>query len=295
MLGRSSHSAPRDCQRQRLTVFRKAPASTEGQTTSSTTVTGETGGSNPSTSVTEEGLNTTSSSVLGDSGRSNPSTSATEEGLNTTSSSVLGGSGASAPSASTTGGQTAGSTAPGDDLGASDPSTTATGGQTAGSSAAVGDAGASDPSTGSSVIESQKPIQEHQGADKPIDEPIGGQKDAVKESKDAGEKAMAKRDPNDHSGEPMHVHDDSEKKEEKTTGDDSGKSMEDKAKEQGTGEHWVKTSGMAAEGGDFDATKPGAGREAERESFIPCTVCCNRRALEQADVPEHLADLCLPF
>ncbi|KAK4123215.1 hypothetical protein N657DRAFT_690856 [Parathielavia appendiculata] len=32
----------------------------------------------------------------------------------------------------------------------------------------------------------------------------------------------------------------------------------------GTGEHYVKSSGLAAEGGDFDASKPGAGREADR-------------------------------
>jgi len=34
--------------------------------------------------------------------------------------------------------------------------------------------------------------------------------------------------------------------------------------EQGTGEQWIKTTGIAADGGDFDATKPGAGREANR-------------------------------
>lgn len=34
---------------------------------------------------------------------------------------------------------------------------------------------------------------------------------------------------------------------------------------EGTGEKWVKTSGLAADGGDFDATKPGAGREADRK------------------------------
>jgi len=36
------------------------------------------------------------------------------------------------------------------------------------------------------------------------------------------------------------------------------------SKAEGTGEQWVKTSGLAADGGDFDATKPGAGREADR-------------------------------
>ncbi|UNI19678.1 hypothetical protein JDV02_005850 [Purpureocillium takamizusanense] len=33
---------------------------------------------------------------------------------------------------------------------------------------------------------------------------------------------------------------------------------------KGTGEQYVKTTGFAADGGDFDATKPGAGREADR-------------------------------
>ncbi|KAI0024880.1 hypothetical protein F4780DRAFT_481265 [Xylariomycetidae sp. FL0641] len=37
-----------------------------------------------------------------------------------------------------------------------------------------------------------------------------------------------------------------------------------KSKGEGTGEQWVKTSGLKADGGDFDATKPGAGREADR-------------------------------
>ncbi|KXH50612.1 hypothetical protein CSIM01_12325 [Colletotrichum simmondsii] len=34
--------------------------------------------------------------------------------------------------------------------------------------------------------------------------------------------------------------------------------------EEGTGEKLVKATGLAADGGDFDATKPGAGREADR-------------------------------
>lgn len=38
-----------------------------------------------------------------------------------------------------------------------------------------------------------------------------------------------------------------------------------KSKGEGTGEQYVKSSGLAADGGDFDATKPGAGREADRK------------------------------
>ncbi|KAF7535131.1 hypothetical protein G7Z17_g13260 [Cylindrodendrum hubeiense] len=33
---------------------------------------------------------------------------------------------------------------------------------------------------------------------------------------------------------------------------------------KGTGQEYVRTTGLAADGGDFDATKPGAGREADR-------------------------------
>jgi hypothetical protein len=34
---------------------------------------------------------------------------------------------------------------------------------------------------------------------------------------------------------------------------------------EGTGEKYIKTTGVAADGGDFDATKAGAGREADRK------------------------------
>lgn len=39
---------------------------------------------------------------------------------------------------------------------------------------------------------------------------------------------------------------------------------DDDRKDSGTGELYVRSSGLAADGGDFDATKPGAGREADR-------------------------------
>lgn len=38
-----------------------------------------------------------------------------------------------------------------------------------------------------------------------------------------------------------------------------------KSKGEGTGEQYVKSTGLQADGGDFDATKPGAGREADRK------------------------------
>ena len=47
--------------------------------------------------------------------------------------------------------------------------------------------------------------------------------------------------------------------------DDEGLSKENK----GTGEQVVTATGFAAEGGDFDATKPGAAKEADR-MYLPC-------------------------
>lgn len=61
-------------------------------------------------------------------------------------------------------------------------------------------------------------------------------------------------------------------------GEGKGKSGENEGEEEdglqkeshgeGTGEKYVRSSGMVADGGDFDAASPGAGKEADRE-FIP--------------------------
>lgn len=44
-----------------------------------------------------------------------------------------------------------------------------------------------------------------------------------------------------------------------------GEEVQKESQGEGTGMLYVKSSGMNAEGGDFDASKPGAGREADRE------------------------------
>ncbi|KAF1815299.1 hypothetical protein P152DRAFT_181193 [Eremomyces bilateralis CBS 781.70] len=120
----------------------------------------------------------------------------------------------------------------------SNPSTSATAG-------AGHEVGSADPST------AQKPTQKHQGADRPTEEPSG---------EDANpEQIMAKRGPNDHSGEPMRTHDGTEHRDER-----EGETNTTKNENEGTGQQHVKTTGLAAEGGDFDATMPGAGTEASR-------------------------------
>lgn len=46
-------------------------------------------------------------------------------------------------------------------------------------------------------------------------------------------------------------------------------SLENKSHGEGTGEKYVKSTGMGAEGGDLDAANPGAGREADSKCQMP--------------------------
>jgi len=152
------------------------------------------------------------------------------------------------------------------------------------------------PSTSTNPASSgAAPHQKQQGADRPEDEPNAEQTEAVKGTKDAAEESAGSKpvhitsdqqreelaakgelphDPNDHSGEPMKMHAGGDP--EKAVEGETMKQKTDRSasvaqegggehgKVKGTGEQWVKTTGIAAEGGDFDATKPGAGKEATR-------------------------------
>ncbi|KAF2643729.1 hypothetical protein P280DRAFT_466469 [Massarina eburnea CBS 473.64] len=108
------------------------------------------------------------------------------------------------------------------------------------------------------------PAQKQQGADRPLEAPADKEEDP--------ETILKKRDPNDHSGEPLHVHGDSEKsvsvpatQEERRESKDGLPGGQEHGKEpKGTGDIWEKSTGLQADGGDFDATKPGAGKEADR-------------------------------
>jgi len=169
------------------------------------------------------------------------------------------------------------------------PATAAGSGNMTAPADAAGQSGATPPEPVSSDTSKGNA---QQGAEKPIDAPKGQQEDAIKESKLSAEELLKKRDPNDHSGEPMHMHDGGDKgiaddTSNKGVTGSPGPSMpgmskipstqeerrdskvglpggQEHGKEYGTGELWEKSTGLAAEGGDFDATKPGAGREADR-------------------------------
>jgi hypothetical protein len=108
------------------------------------------------------------------------------------------------------------------------------------------------------------PTYKQQGADKPLADPEDNK------TNDA-EAILKKRDPNDHSGEPMHMHTGNEKDNIPTSQEERRESKiglpggQEHGKEpKGTGELWEKTTGLQAEGGNFDASKPGAGKEADR-------------------------------
>lgn len=127
----------------------------------------------------------------------------------------------------------------------------------------IGGVGAVEPSVGADPASGQAPKQDHQGGNRPGEEPSSEGHDAIVGEKVAAEKAQSSGAP----GGGLHAGQEPE----------SGPGAPSKG--EGTGEKWVKTSGMAADGGDFDAAKPGAGREADRKSlyvfdmFIQQTKC----------------------
>lgn len=67
------------------------------------------------------------------------------------------------------------------------------------------------------------------------------------------------------TGDHTHASQDPTAEQQPAQGASSGKNAEENpdAQSNGTGEHVVHTTGLRADGGDFDATKPGAAQEAE--------------------------------
>lgn len=110
------------------------------------------------------------------------------------------------------------------------------------SRAPAGGFGLAEPSVGADPSSGQKPMQKEQGADRPLERPSEDNQQAIREEKETTERALGERDRSGHSmeGAPHSV------------------------AEKGTGEQWVKSTGTVADGGDFDAAAPGAGKEADR-------------------------------
>jgi hypothetical protein len=124
----------------------------------------------------------------------------------------------------------------------------------------------------------QQPAQKQQGADRPDEEPKNDIKDKMPHTDEEREKMVESgnfpHDPNDHSGEPLKVHDGGAKQSENTEGTEGKKDRSASVAHEGGDPHgepkkgmgteYVKSSGMKADGGDFDASNPGAGAEANR-------------------------------
>ncbi|MCJ1308996.1 hypothetical protein MMC25_002651 [Agyrium rufum] len=96
----------------------------------------------------------------------------------------------------------------------------------------------------------------NQGADAPMDDPAETVADETKASEETGPSGTDTSTAVGSTGGG-----DIADKAAKGSGPDADDGPSTK---EGTGEKWVKTSGVAADGGDFDATKPGAGKEADR-------------------------------
>jgi len=116
------------------------------------------------------------------------------------------------------------------------------------------------PSVGADPASGANTTAKQQGAANPHDEPDHEENQAIKETKKEAEDA-SKVDTSGPGPKPLS----------KTAhsgptgssgGDDDGPQNESHG--SGTGEQYVKSSGMKADGGDFDASNPGAGKEADR-------------------------------
>jgi hypothetical protein len=123
-------------------------------------------------------------------------------------------------------------------------------------------------SVGADPSSAPQQTQKQQGADKPNDAPKEGSEEhsRIVETKKEAEDA-AKVDTSGPGPNPLSQ----EKKDGGSTAATGGDGEDGPQKEshgEGTGEKYVKSSGMKADGGDFDAANAGAGREADREFSI---------------------------
>jgi hypothetical protein len=144
------------------------------------------------------------------------------------------------------------------------------------SSNATADSGP-EPSVGADPASGAQPTQKQQGADRPHEEPTGGEKEAIKATKEEAEEA-ANVDTSGAGPIPLE-----QKAKEGGVGTDDGEDGPQKESHgSGTGEQYVKSSGMKADGGDFDAANPGAGKEADR--------LLEQKGVHKSDAPVKDAD-----
>jgi hypothetical protein len=118
------------------------------------------------------------------------------------------------------------------------------------------------PSVDADPTSCAQDIQKQQGADRPCENPSGGEGDVIRDSKQEAENAQKVDTSSPDSRTFAEAHGDSGNKALESADDGLQKSSLD----NGTGENYIKSKGTKADGGDFDAAKPGAGREANRKN-----------------------------
>lgn len=133
------------------------------------------------------------------------------------------------------------------------------------------------PSVGAAPESGAAPTTKQQGADKPLSGPDSTEEAAIRDSKASAEGAQSK-DTSTGSGEPTGAGP-------KVLGEDSQGTKNDDGPQTasqgtGTGEKYVKSSGLRADGGDFDAANPGAGKEADR--------LLEQKGIKTSDAPKAL-------
>lgn len=118
-----------------------------------------------------------------------------------------------------------------------------------------------EPSVGADPASGAQDAQKHQAADRPEDEPSSGEHSGIQEAKKEAEDAQ-KVDTSGPGPQPLSEMHKAGGGTSSSGGDDDGPQKASHG--EGTGQKYVKSSGMKADGGDFDAAVAGAGKEADR-------------------------------
>lgn len=124
------------------------------------------------------------------------------------------------------------------------------------------------PSVDADPSSAPQDTQKQQGADRPADEPAEGSEehDRIAATKREAEDA-ADIDTSGPGPKPLsEVNGGATAK-----GNDGEDGPQKESHGEGTGEKYVKSSGVKADGGDVDAANAGAGKEADRESYLMTT------------------------
>ena len=124
-----------------------------------------------------------------------------------------------------------------------------------------------EPSVGAEPTSAQQPTSDQQG-DRPHDEPNSEEHSRIQETKKEAEEA-ANVDTSSSPG-PKPLEESHKPVAGAAAGGDDDDGPQKESQGEGTGELYEKSTGLKADGGDFDATRPGAAREADREfPYLP--------------------------